>query len=120
MSANDPKRTFGRAVRIDPYRLGMARYSQQLPQLFDLPGGLVVDDNGRAAADRLVKFHHIVGNRSRDTFVFPRTAHQVVVFVVEGREYVVAVFVGFKRSYRLSETSLQPSSSDRGSEQTGH
>jgi hypothetical protein len=41
-------------------------------QLFDLPGGLVVDDHGRAAADRLVKFHHSVGNRSRDAFIFPR------------------------------------------------
>lgn len=73
----------------------MARYSQQLLQLFDLPGGLVVDDKGRAAADRLVKFHERVGNRSRDTFIFPRTTHQVVVLVVEGREYIVAVFVGF-------------------------
>ena len=69
--------------------------SQQLLQLFDLPGGLVVDDIGRAAADRVVKFHHSVGNRSRDTFIFPRTTHQVVVFVVEGREYVVTIFVGF-------------------------
>ena len=48
-----------------------------------------------AAADRLVKFHESVGNRSRDTFIFPRTTHQVVVFVVEGREYIVAIFVGF-------------------------
>jgi hypothetical protein len=55
----------------------------------------VVDDIGRAAADRLVKFHESVGNRSRDTFIFPRTTHQVVVFVVEGREYVVTIFVGF-------------------------
>ena len=69
-----------------------ARYSRQLLQLFDLPGGLVVDDIGRAAADRLVKFHHSVGNRSRDTLIFPRTTHQVVVFVVEGREYVVTIF----------------------------
>ena len=73
----------------------MARYSQQLLKLFDLPGGLVVDDIGRAAAHRLVKFHVSVGNRSRDTFIFPRTTHQVVVFVVEGREYVVTIFVGF-------------------------
>ena len=57
-------------------RLGMARYSQQLLQLFDLPGGLVVDDKGRAAADRLVKFHESVGNRSRDTFIFPRTTRR--------------------------------------------
>jgi hypothetical protein len=69
--------------------------SQHLLQLFDLPSGLVVDDNGLAAADRLVKFHHSVGNRSRDTLIFPRTTDQVVVFVVEGREYVVAIFVGF-------------------------
>ena len=75
-------------------RFGTARYSQQLLQLFDLPGGLVVDDIGRAAPDRFVKFHHSVGNRSRDTFIFPRSTHQVVVFVVEGREYVVAIFVG--------------------------
>jgi len=54
----------------------MARYSQQLLQLFDLPGGLVVDDKGRAAADRLVKFHESVGNRSRDTFIFPRTTRR--------------------------------------------
>ena len=57
------------------HRLGMARYSQQLLQLFDLPGGLVVDDIDPAAADHLVKFHHSVGNRSRDTFIFPRTTH---------------------------------------------
>ena len=55
----------------------------------------MVDDIGRAAADRFVKFHHSVGNRSRDTFIFPRSTHQVVVFVVEGREYVVTIFVGF-------------------------
>src|SRR4029079_4346509 len=82
-------------LKSAPQRLGMARYSQQPLQLFDLPGGLVVDDNGRAAADRLVKFHHSVGNRSRDTFIFPCTTHQVVVFVVEGREYVVTIFIGF-------------------------
>ena len=82
-------------LKSAPQRLGMARYSQQPLQLFDLPGGLVVDDKGRAAADRLVKFHESVGNRSRDTFIFPRTTHQVVVFVVEGREYIVAIFVGF-------------------------
>src|SRR5262245_717232 len=69
--------------------------SQQLLQLFDLPGGPVVDDPGRAATDRLVKFHHSVGNRSRNTFIFPCTTHQIVGFVVEGREYVVAIFVGF-------------------------
>src|SRR6478752_7241641 len=73
----------------------MARYSQQLLQLLDLPSGLVVDDKGRAAADRVVKFHDSVGNRSRDTFIFPRNTHQVVVFVVEGPEYVVSIFVGF-------------------------
>ena len=76
-------------------RLGMARYSQQLLRLFDLPGGLVVDDKSRTAADRFVKFHDSVGNRSRYTFIFPRTTHHVVVFVVKGREYVVAIFVGF-------------------------
>lgn len=31
----------------------------------------MVDDIGLAAADRLVKFHHSVGNRSRYTFIFP-------------------------------------------------
>src|SRR5687768_6038867 len=77
------------AVKSARQRLGTARYSRQLLQLFDPPGGLVVDDIGRAAADRLVKFHHRVGNRSRNTFIFPSTTHQVVVFVVEGREYVV-------------------------------
>ena len=86
---------FGGPVEIRPSTPWLARYSQQLLQLFDLPGGLVVDDIGRAAADRVVKFHHSVGNRSRDTFIFPRTTHQVVVFVVEGREYVVTIFVGF-------------------------
>ena len=55
----------------------------------------MVDDIGLAAADRVVKVHISVGNRSRDTFIFPRTTHQVVVFVVEGREYVVTIFVGF-------------------------
>ena len=88
----------------------MARYSQQLLQLFDLPGGLVVDDAGPVAADRVVKFHHGVGNRSRDTLIFLRAAHQVVVFVVVGREYVVAIFVGFQRNYRCGEVSLPPSS----------
>jgi hypothetical protein len=63
-------------------------------QLFDLPLGLVVDDKGRATADRLVKSHQSVGNRSRDTLIFPRTARQVVVFVVDDREYVVTI-VGF-------------------------
>ena len=55
----------------------------------------MVDDPGRAAADRVVKSHHSVGNCSRYTFIFPRTTDQVVVFVVEGREYVVTIFVGF-------------------------
>ena len=64
-------------------------------QLLDLPGGLVVNHMGWAAADRLVKSHHSVGNRSRDTLIFPRTTHQVVVFVVDDCEYVVAIFVGF-------------------------
>ena len=50
----------------------MARYSQQLLQLFDLPSGLVVGYKRRAAADRVVKFHISVGNRSRYTFIFPR------------------------------------------------
>ena len=54
--------------------------SQQPLQLFDLPGGLVVDDKGRAPADRVVKFHDSVGNRSRDAFIFPRTTHQIMVF----------------------------------------
>jgi hypothetical protein len=67
----------------------------QLLQLFDFPLGLVVDNVGRTAADRLVKFHESERNRSRDTFIFPRTTHQVVVLVVEGREYVVTIFVGF-------------------------
>ena len=46
---------FGGPLKSARQRLGMARYSQQLLQLFDLPGGLVVDDIGLAAADRLVK-----------------------------------------------------------------
>jgi hypothetical protein len=49
----------------------------------------VVDDIGRATADRLVKFNHSVGDCSRDTLVFPGATHQVVIFVIEGREYVV-------------------------------
>src|SRR5262245_1166374 len=48
----------------------------------------------RAPADRVVKFHIGVGNRSRYTFIFPRTTYQSSGFVVEGREYVVAIFVG--------------------------
>ena len=54
----------------------MVRYSQQLLQLFDLPSGLVVGYKRRAAADRVVKFHISVGNRSRYTFIFPRTTYQ--------------------------------------------
>jgi hypothetical protein len=69
--------------------------SRPLQLLFDFPSGLVVDDKGWAAADRVVKFHDSVGNRSRYAFIFPRTTHQVVVLIVEGREYVVAIFVGF-------------------------
>ena len=46
---------FGGPLKSARQRLGMARYSQQLLQLFDLPGGLVVDDIGLAATDRLVK-----------------------------------------------------------------
>ena len=76
----------------------------------------MVDDIGLAAADRVVKVHHGVGNRSRDTFIFPRTTHQIVVFVVEGREYVVTIFVGFNAAPVVSEMSLPPSSGDRGSE----
>ena len=68
--------------------------SQQLLQLFDLPSGLVVGYKRRAAADRVVKIHISVGNRSRYTFIFPRTTYQGSGFVVEGREYVVAIFVG--------------------------
>ena len=75
--------------------LGIALVSQHLLQLFDLPLGLVVDDNGLAAADRLVKYHHSVRNCSRYTLIFSCTTHQIVVFVIEGREYVVAIFVGF-------------------------
>jgi len=63
--------------------------------LFDLPSGLVVDDIGRVAADRVVKFHHSVGDRSSDTLIFPRTTHQIMIFVIEGREYVVTIFVSF-------------------------
>jgi hypothetical protein len=48
--------------------------SQHLLQLFDFPSGLVVHDKRLAAADRLVKYHHSVGNCSRYTFIFPRTA----------------------------------------------
>ena len=39
----------------------------------------MVDDPGRAAADRLVKSHHSVGNCSRYTFIFSHTTHQIVV-----------------------------------------
>ena len=62
---------FGGPLKSARQRLGMARDSQQPLQLFDLPGGLVVDDIGQAAPDRFVKLHHSVGNRSRDTFIFP-------------------------------------------------
>ena len=55
----------------------------------------MVDDIGRAAADRVVKLHPSVGNRSRDALIFPRTTHQIVVFVIKGGEYVVTIFVGF-------------------------
>ena len=55
----------------------------------------MVDNRGRAATDRFVKVHISVGNCSGDTFIFPGTTHQVVVVVVEGREYVVTIFVGF-------------------------
>ena len=72
----------------------MARYSQNQLQLFDFPGSLVVDDKGLAGADRVVKLPHSVGNRSRYAFIFPRTADQGSGFVVEAREYVVAIFVG--------------------------
>jgi hypothetical protein len=54
----------------------------------------VVDDNGLATANRVVKWHLSVANRSRDAFIFPRTTHQVGGVVVEGPEYVVAIFVG--------------------------
>src|SRR5262249_12427295 len=60
-----------------------------LLQLFDL---LVIYDNGLPTADRVVKRHLTVANRSRDTFMFPRTTHQVGRVVIEGREYVVAIF----------------------------
>ena len=76
----------------------------------------MVDDIRPAASDRLVEFHESERNRSRDTFIFPRTTHQIVVFVVEGREYVVTIFVGFKAT--PIEVSLPPSSGDRGSEPT--
>ena len=55
----------------------------------------MVDDPGRSVADRGVKFRYSVENLSRDTFIFPRTTHQVMVVVVEGCEYVVTIFVGF-------------------------
>src|SRR5262249_34267828 len=64
-----------------------------LLQLFDLPSGLVIYDNGLPTADRVVKRHLTVANRSRDTFIFPRTTHQVGRIVIEGREYVVSIFV---------------------------
>jgi hypothetical protein len=66
-----------------------------LLQLFDLPRGLVADDTGRVAAGRVVKLHHSVGDRSRDTLIFPCTTYQIMVFVIEGREYVVTIFVSF-------------------------
>ena len=77
----------------------------------------MVDDKGRTAADRFVKFHHSVGNRSRYTFIFPRTTHQVVVLVVEGREYVVTIFVGFNAAtvvvIYLSHLTLVVQAADR-------
>ena len=54
----------------------------------------MVGYKGRAPADRVVKVYISVGNRSRYTFIFPRTTHQRSGFVVEDREYVVAIFVG--------------------------
>jgi len=67
--------------------------SQHPFQLFYLPSGLVVDDNGLPAAGRVVKLRLSVANRSSNTFIFSRTTHQVGCLVVEGREYVVAIFV---------------------------
>ena len=43
------------------------RPSKKRVLLFDLPLGLVVDDKGRAAADRVVKLHDSVGSLSRYT-----------------------------------------------------
>ena len=87
MSALCQKRT-----SVLEWRAALA--SQHLFQLFDLPSSLVVDNNGLAAADRVVKWCLSVANRSRDTFIFPSTTHQVGCFVIEGREYVVAIFIG--------------------------
>ena len=62
----------------------LASLANSYQLLFDLPG--VVDDIGRVAADRVVKLHQSVGDRSRDTLIFPRTTHQIMVFVIKGRE----------------------------------
>ena len=78
----------------------------------------MVDDIGPAAADRLVEFHESERNRSRDTFIFARTTHQIVVFVVEGREYVVTIFVGFNATPIEVKRLPLPRSGDIGSEQT--
>jgi len=51
----------------------------------------VDDDKRRAAADCLVKCHYSV----EKCCVFPGAAQQIVGFVVEGREYVIAIHVGF-------------------------
>ena len=75
--------------------LGIGSLVSKQSALFDLPLSLVVDDKGRPAADRVVKLHDSVDSRSRYTFIFPRTTHEIVIFVVEGHEYVVAIFVGF-------------------------
>ena len=66
----------------------------QLLRLFDLPSGFVVGYKRRAATDRVVKVYISVGNRSRYTFIFPRTTDQGSGFVVEDREHVVAIYVG--------------------------
>ena len=80
----------------------------------------MVDDIGRTAADRFVKVHISVGNRSRDTFIFPGTTHQVVVVVVEGREYVVTIFVGFNAAPAVVKCLSHRALVTRGSEQTCH
>src|SRR6476646_7677834 len=58
----------------------------QLLRLFALPSGFVVGYKRRASTDRVVKVYISVGNRSRYTFIFPRTTDQGSGFVVQDRE----------------------------------
>src|SRR5262245_2735582 len=72
----------------------LSQLSLVWPMLFYLPSGLVVGYLRVATADQVVNVHISVGNRTRYTFIFSRTTYQGSGLVVEGREYVVAIFVG--------------------------